>query len=215
MKQQEGVYKNAIRLTAYLFVVWGFYRLLFILPEEVEELIIKPIIWLLPVAILVKSEKLSLSSLGITTKKLFPAIYMSLGLGAIFAFEAVLINFVKYGGFEFAANIGQKPLVLSLGISFVTAFTEEITFRGYLFNRLWKTIKKEWLANLLSSFAWALLHIPIVIFVWKLNFAAGAVFVLLTTLFGIGSAFLFARTENIVSSILLHVLWSWPIILFR
>jgi membrane protease YdiL (CAAX protease family) len=30
-----------------------------------------------------------------------------------------------------------------------------------------------------------------------------------------GSAFIFSRTKNIWGSILLHVLWAWPIILFR
>jgi len=47
------------------------------------------------------------------------------------------------------------------------------------------------------------------------NATALAAYFLLTTLFGIGSAFVFARTRNVFSSILLHVLWEWPIILFR
>jgi len=33
--------------------------------------------------------------------------------------------------------------------------------------------------------------------------------------FGFGSAFVFGRSRNLASSILLHVFWSWPIILFR
>ncbi len=215
MSKKGAVIKHATVLAAYLLIVWGFYRLLFKLPEEIEELIIKPIIWLLPVIYLVRKEGGNLSSVGITTKKLFPAIYFTLALGAVFAIEAVFINFVKHDGFEFAANIGEKALLTSLGISFVTAFSEEVSFRGYLFNRVWGALDNEWLANIITSVVWALVHVPIVIFVWKLSLTSALIYLFLTALFGVGSAFVFARTRNIFSSILLHILWQWPIILFR
>lgn len=185
------------------------------LPEAIEEIVVKPLIWLIPVYYFVRKEKLGLKSLGITSKNLFKAIYFALGLGAVFALEAVLINFVKYDGFEFAANIGEKPLLAALGLSFVTAISEEITFRGYLFNRIWSALGNELTANLVTSFAWGLIHVPVAFFVWKLSFSAGLTFLFLTTLFGAGSSFIFARTRNVASSILLHVLWSWPIVLFR
>ncbi len=215
MSKKEAAIKHATVLAAYLLIVWGFYRLLFKLPEEIEELIIKPIVWLLPVIYLVRKEGGNLSSVGITTKKLFPAIYFTLALGAVFAIEAIIINFVKHNGFEFTANIGEKVLLTSLGISFVTAFSEEVSFRGYLFNRVWGALDNEWLANITTSIVWALVHVPIAIFVWKLSLSSSLIYLLLTALFGVGSAFVFARTRNVFSSILLHVLWQWPIILFR
>jgi len=215
MSKKETAIKHATVLAVYLLIVWGFYRLFFKLPEEIEELIIKPIVWLLPVIYLVKKEGGNLSSVGITTKKLFPAIYFTLALGAVFAIEAIIINFVKHGGFEFAANIGEKALITSLGITFVTAFSEEVSFRGYLFNRVWSALDNEWLANIATSIVWALVHIPIAIFVCKLSLAYVLTYLFLTAIFGVGSAFVFARTRNVFSSILLHILWQWPIILFR
>ena len=215
MPKKEVAIKHATILAAYLLIVWGFYRLFFRLPEEIEELIIKPIVWLLPVIYLVKKEGGNLSSVGITTKKLFPAIYFTLALGAVFAIEAVFINFIKHGGFEFAANIGEKALLTSLGITFVTAFSEEVSFRGYLFNRVWSALDNEWLANITTSIVWALVHVPIAIFVWKLSLTPALIYLFLTALFGVGSAFIFARTRNVFSSIFLHILWQWPIILFR
>ncbi len=213
--KKDAAIKNATVFAAYLLIVWGFYRLLFKLPDEIEELILKPIIWLVPLVFLLKKEKMGISSLGITLKNLFPAVYFSLGLGAIFALEAVVLNYTKYGNFVFAANIGEKFILSSIGLSFATAFSEEIAFRGYIFNRVWKALGNEWVANLTTSVAWGLIHVPVVIFVWKLNFSATVIYLLLTTLFGVGSAFVFARTKNVFSSILLHVLWEWPIILFR
>jgi len=213
--KKELVVKRATIFATYLFIVWGCYRLIIKLPDEVEELFLKPIIWLVPLVFLLKRERAGISSLGITLKNLFPAIYFSLGLGAIFALEAVVLNFAKYGSFVFAANIGDKFILSSIGLSFATAFSEEIAFRGYIFSRVWRALGNEWIANLTTSAVWGLIHVPVAIFVFKLDFPAAVVYLSLTTLFGIGSAFVFARTKNVFGSILLHVLWEWPIILFR
>ena len=209
-------FKYAIGLFVYLLIIWGFYRFLFQLPESIEELFVKPVVWLLPVFYLVKRERQGPASLGITIKGLFPAVYYALGLGVFFVIEALIINYLKYGGqFNLGANIGSLPFLTSLGLSFATAISEEITFRGYVFTRVWKFLGKEAYANLLTSLFWALVHVPITFFVWKLDVPAALTYLGLTTLFGIGSAFVFARTKNIFSPILLHVLWQWPIVLFR
>lgn len=213
--RKESVVKYLTIYAAYILIVWGFYRVLFKLPDNVEETILKPIIWLIPIFFILKKEGLGLSSLGITLKNLFPAIYLSLGLGAIFAIEAIFLNFLKYKTFNFGANIGGGGLMLPLLVSFATAFSEEVSFRGYIFNRLWNVLNNEWLANIITSTVWAVVHVPITIFVWKLSLASALIYLFLTLLFGMGSAFVFARTKNVFSSVFLHVLWQWPIILFR
>lgn len=209
-------FKNAVVLSVYLFLIWGFYRFLFKLPDEVEELVIKPVIWLLPVLFLLKKEKKDFDSIGITLKNLFPAIYYALGLGAFFVIEAVFVNFVKYGGqFDLGANIGNMSLMPALGLSLATAISEEITFRGYIFTRINGYIKNDLWSNLVTSLFWSVIHVPVTVFVWKLDLTASLTYLFLTAIFGVGSAFVFSKTKNITSSILLHVLWQWPIILFR
>ncbi len=212
---KEKSLKRATILSAYLLIVWGCYRLIFKLPEEVEEFIVKPVVWLLPVFYLLNKERLGLASIGISHKNLFPSIYFALGLGAIFVMEALVLNYLKYGGLNFAANIGDKILFASLGISFATAISEEIAFRGYIFSRVWSSTGNEWLANLTTNGVWVLIHIPWLLFVQRLTPGPLLVNLLVTGAFGVGSAFVFARTKNILSSIFLHVLWAWPIILFR
>ncbi|MEK7526249.1 MAG: CPBP family intramembrane glutamic endopeptidase [Patescibacteria group bacterium] len=201
---------------AYLFIGWGFYRLLFQFPEEVEEGIIKPIVWLLPLfAIVFQKEKQNLASLGITFKNLFPSIYMALALGAVFVIEGLIINFFKYGNLSFNANVGDKLITISLLISFLTAISEEISFRGYIFARLAMFFNNEILANLISTCLWTLIHVPITIFVLKTDMPTSIVYLSLVFIFGLGSSFIFARSKNIASSVFLHILWQWPIILFR
>ncbi len=215
MKKKISAFKDATTLFVVLFIVWGLYRFIFQLPNEVEELVIKPIIWIGGTYYFVRREKSKLESIGITSKNLFPAIYFALGLGLIFAAEGLLVNFVKYNGFNFKANIGNTNLLTSLGLSFATAISEEIAFRGYIFTRLWMSLKNEWTANILTSVVWTAIHVPVTVFVLKYDLNQAFVYLFLTFIFGIGSAFVYARTKNIVSPIFLHVLWEWPIILFR
>jgi len=215
MVAKTTLIKNVTIYSAYLILVWAFYRFLFRLPDQVEELFVKPILWLLPLFWFVRKEGFGISSLGITFKKLFPAIYLSIGLGVIFVGQGLLTNFLKYGGFHFGANLGSTPFMVSLGLSFITAFSEETAFRGYIFSRLLLSLKSELSANIIQTLLWTAIHVPIAFFVWGYTLPQGIIYLFLTAIFGMGSAFIFGRTKNIVGPILLHVLWEWPIILFR
>jgi membrane protease YdiL (CAAX protease family) len=215
LPSKASVIKNVTIYSVYLILIWAFYRFLFQLPDDIEELVIKPVLWLFPLFWFVKKEGFGVSSLGITFKNLFPSLYLSIGLGTIFVAEGLLTNFLKYGHFNFGANIGSMPLLYSLGLSFATAISEEIAFRGYIFGRLVFTLKNEFGANLIQTILWTLIHIPIAFFVWSYTIPQGIVYLVITAIFGMGSAFIYARTKNIAGSVLLHILWEWPILLFR
>jgi membrane protease YdiL (CAAX protease family) len=215
LPSKASVIKNVTIYSVYLILIWAFYRFLFQLPDEVEELVIKPVLWLFPVFWFTKKEGFGITSLGITFKNLFPSLYLSIGLGTVFVAEGLLTNFLKYGHFNFGANIGSTPIMISLGLSFATAISEEIAFRGYIFSRLVFALKNEFGANLIQTILWTLIHVPIAFFVWGYTLPQGIVYLIITAIFGMGSAFIFARTKNIAGSVLLHVLWEWPIILFR
>lgn len=209
------IIKNVAVYSTYLIIFWAFYRFLFQLPDNIEELIVKPIIWLIPLFYFVRKEGFGFSTLGFTFKNLFPSIYLAIGLGAVFVLEGLATNFLKYGHFNFGANIGPMPLLTTLGLSFATAFSEETAFRGYIFNRLAYALGNELSANSIQTILWTAVHVPIAFFVMNLSLPAALVYLALTAVFGFGSAFIFARTNNVWGSIFLHVLWEWPIILFR
>lgn len=218
MNSKITLLKHVVGLYTFIFLVWGVYRYLFRLPEEIEEIILKPLIWLGPTFWLVAKEKGNLVSIGWSGKNLFKSFYLGIGLGIIFAFLGFGTHLLKYGEVAFIklAFLATPSLFTSaLIISLLTAISEETAFRGYIFNRLWQVFGSEWQANLISSFGWTLVHLPITIFVFHYNFFQMLVFLGLSFVFGVGSAFVFARTKTITASVLLHVFWSWPIILFR
>ena len=82
MSKKKPLIKNVILFSVYLLIVWGVYRSNFNLPEPIDELLVKPILWLAPIIYLLKREHASVSSLGVTFKNLFPSLYFALALGA-------------------------------------------------------------------------------------------------------------------------------------
>ncbi len=216
--RQKFSLKHIFALFSFIFVVWSFYRYLpEILPLWVEELILKPLVWLWPTFWLVKRiENQPLSSLGLTKKNLFPSLYWGIGLGLVFALEGLLTNIIKYKGLNLVSLVYSPLVFLGLFLlSLVTAFSEETVFRGYIFNRLWQIWHQEWLANLVSSFLFVVIHLPIGVFVLGYTPLIMLAYLLFVFIFAFGSAFVFGRTKNLFSSILLHIFWSWPIVLFR
>lgn len=210
--------KHVFALFCFIFIFWSFYRYFpEILPQWVEELILKPIIWLLPTFWLVrKIEKEKVASLGLTKKNLFKALYWGIGLGIVFAAEGLVTNIFKYRGLRLPdVDYPLLSLVGLLLLSFATAFSEEVVFRGYIFTRLWRLWKNEWLANLISAFLFTLIHLPIGLFVLSYTPLVMLGYLFFVFVYGFGAAFVFARSENLASSILIHVFWSWPIVLFR
>lgn len=207
--------KHALAFYAYLFVVWGFYRLLFQAPDPLEELIVKPLIWLTPLYFLMKREQTTLNSIGVTFNNFFKVVYFVLALGFVFSAFALLVNYMKYGGLNLSANIGAQSFWVAIILSFATATVEEIVFRGYLLSRLLQFVRESFNANLIISIAWALIHLPVAVLDWKLEPMELGIYSLIVFSFSVGVTFVFLKTKNIAAPILLHVLWQWPIILFR
>ena len=92
--------KHVFALFSFVFVLWAFYRYSpEILPTWAEELILKPLVWLVPTYWLVRAvEKEKLASLGFTKKNLVKALYWGIGFGIVFAVEGLLTNIIKYRG---------------------------------------------------------------------------------------------------------------------
>lgn len=215
MNTKSESLKNLVRFYAFLFVVWGFYRFLFQFPDPLEELVAKPIVWLLPMIYFARKEKLKLSDLGFTSKNFFHVVYFVIFLGFLFGIAAMIVNYLKYGSLNLNANIGQEAFTTSLLLSFATAFSEEVAFRGYIFGRSLVFLKDEIKANLLTSVGWTLIHLPVAIFDWNLSITDTAIYLFLVFTFSLGTTFVYSKTKNIIAPILLHVMWQWPIILFR
>lgn len=187
------------------------------LPSWVEEILLKPLVWLGPVVLVVfRFEKKNFASLGFTTKNLYRSLLWGFGLGMLFAFEGFWANWLKYGRVNLSSfGYDQTGFLFILGISFVSALVEETVFRGYFFTRLRRLLKRDWSAIVLSALLFALIYLPVSVFVLGYEPVSLLVYLFFIFIYGLGAAAVFNLSGNLASSILLHFLWSWPILLFR
>lgn len=187
----------------YLLVVWGFFRLLIRFPEAIEELWFKPLIWLVPVVGIWLSQKKRVKIFEGNFKR---AILYGLGLGVIWLVVGIATSLGRFGAISFLNR--EMNYLDILGAAVATAAVEELVFSGFIFQTILKEVKNEFSAILTSAVMFALIHIPIGLFIYK--YSAGQMIGFLVVLGMVAGAnfFAMARTRNVVAPILSHWLWT-------
>ncbi|OGG03831.1 hypothetical protein A2W14_04790 [Candidatus Gottesmanbacteria bacterium RBG_16_37_8] len=203
-----------------IFIVWAFYRAYYILPESLDEFIVKPLIFAVPVIFLVWIwENKPLKSLGLwfNARGLVIDIYIGVVLGILLAVEGLMANYLKYGRFSFgpiealflAGGIGSF-----LAINLATSISEEILGRGFLYNRLFKASKQQLASAIVASFLFTLIHLPIMF--TRLHLTGNALIFYPLSIFTMGmvNSYLFTLRGNLVLPILIHTFWNMTISLY-
>lgn len=209
----EPVYQ----LWGWILLTWSLYRYFFKLPEWADEFVVKPLVFVVPVLwYVIKKEKHTLASLGLTTKNLFTSLYVGLGFGFLFALEGIVANAIKYGKIQInpIAAFEQYGLVMLLILSVATAFSEELLNRGFLFGRILEKTKSLPYALFLSAVLFVLLHVPILVTTLKLQGMTLVLFFVTDFILAIANGLLFYNTRSLLAPILVHVFWNMTVALY-
>ncbi len=204
------------RLWGWILLVWSLYRYFFKLPEWADELIAKPMVFVVPVLWYVTvKEKRRLESLGLTSKRLFTGLYIGLGFGLVFALEGIAANAIKYGKLNVnpIAAFGVYGFFL-LVLSLATAFSEELLNRGFLFNRIYEKTKNLPYASFISTILFVLLHVPIIVTTLKFQGMTLVLFLATDFVLGMANSVLFYSTGSLVAPILVHLFWNMTVALY-
>lgn len=203
-----------------IFIAWAFYRASFFLPETVDEFLIKPLVFVLPVLYIVLiREKKKLADLGLVpaAKDLFADLYIGVVIGVLFALEGLVINYLKYGKFSFLPILASQ-ISGGLGIFFLinlaTSLWEEILGRGFMYQRLYKMSKNQFWSAFTSSFLFLLLHIPILFTRLHLSGTSLLVYPLSILLLGITNSYIFSLRRSLTLPILIHAFWNMTVALY-
>lgn len=208
-----------LNIWAIVLIMWSVYRAKFQLPEVIDELIAKPIVFLLPVYWYIKNtEKKDFApNVWLTTTKLFSNIYLSLFIGAIFALSALMANYGKFGTFSFGEtllNMHAQSLVFAIVIALFTAFCEEVVSRGFVLKRLYEESGNVYTSSFLASVLFLILHIPILLTNLKLTGSVLLWFMVTDFILSLINSFVFLSRRSLVSPILIHALYNLSIILY-
>ncbi|MBI3954553.1 CPBP family intramembrane metalloprotease [Candidatus Collierbacteria bacterium] len=163
------------------------------MPDVIEELWFKPVIWLVP---------LCLWWIGRGGK---PELFKGNLLKAVLA--GVTIGVVYWLLIRTLTGKGDGIYLSWAAVSLVTATVEEITFTGVILGILIERFKSvEWSLGLVAI-AFALIHLPINLFVYQLKGAVLIGSVLIGTSAALINGWLRIKTNNTWSAIIAHFIY--------
>jgi len=203
-----------------IFLAWSFYRANFFLPEAIDEFLVKPLIFVLPIVyVVVIREKKKLSELGLTPKPKDFILDLFIGtvIGIIFALEGLVANYLKNGQYSFGPILAVKAgggVAFFLLINLITSVWEEILGRGYIYNRLYKATKNQFWAAFTGSYMFLLLHIPIIFTRLHLRGSSLLIYPVSVFLLSIANSYIFSLRGSLTLPILIHTFWNMTVALF-
>ncbi len=199
--------KTTYFITMLIFVFWTLYRYFSSNSDYLDEIIFKPLIWLLPTLIAVfLVESNNFSSLGFSRQNISKSISSALILSFFLFLQFFLVVKSKYGHVSFDFSLGL--IFSSTIISLFTATIEETFFRGYLLNRWLLRFKKPLLPILINTIIFTLFHLPYVILDLNYTLPEALSFAIFNFISGLANSLLFYSNRNIISSITGHTLWN-------
>lgn len=202
---------------AWQLLAWSLYRYFFRLPEPIDEFLVKPLVFVLPVIVYVlKKERRSLASVGLTLVNWKQSLLIGLGFGVLFGGEAVLANIIKYGGLVIqpSAVVIEYGLPMVFFLSIATAFSEELLSRGFYFSRLYEATKNLVNAVVISTLLFVAFHIPILLTSLRFQGTTLVLFFMTSFVLGFANSLIFHRTKSLLAPVLIHLFWNMTVAVF-
>ncbi len=199
-----------------LLCVWSLYRVLFHNSVWMEEILIKGIVFSIPLLIVPLSGKNQLQTIGISLKNFFPSVYLGIIIGLVLGLAGELGNFLRYNSLQFSSyGLESGKIGAFLILSLITAFWEQLLFSGYFLEQFKAITHNEMIATILTSVLFSLVHLPAYIFVQHLTGNQIAFSLILLFTLGMGCSIIKLRQQNLIAPIMAHALWGVTIYLFR
>lgn len=188
--------------------MWTTYRILFSLPEWIDELVVKPLIWVGPLIYLHKNNILqTIQSIKINSAK-----------NIKFGFLIGLLYFVIYTGIsKISVGLPQfnpdsltiVQLILQMVIALSTGFMEEIIFRRFILERSLLLFHDSVVANSFTTVLFTLIHLPIIIFIYKYSLPATISYLSLIGISGFIYGLVYLKNKSLVASSTTHAVWNF------
>jgi len=173
----------------------------------VDELLIKPLLWLGPLAWL-GAKAVTFSPGDFRWREFSKDFLYGLGFCCLLVGEYALALTSQGKGL----TITRPPSLLTLFLtSLATGITEEIAFRGFLFRKIYAKTRHNLKANLLVSSLFLILHLPKVLFVNQASLTGVGEFLLISGSLSLVNGYAFYTTKSLVAPITAHTFWNFLI----
>ena len=180
-----------------VFSLWFLYRMFFRFSEAIDELVVKPILWITPVIIFNYLKKLP--SVNISFPKNFQkAFVVAMLIGITLPLIQIFPRLINQG-----VNPSWEWSFLIFLIPIGTAMSEEYLFRGLFMHHLLSYFPHR-ISNLIVSIFFAFIHLPLMIFIYNNDIAVvlSRFYLLIISSFFFG--YLYIKNKTIVPSVIAH-----------
>ena len=188
-------WRRIIKYYVFILVFWSLFRYLLRLPEVIDELWFKPVIWLVPLFWWQVSDVRK----RVILFKGKPAKAAVWGLMVGLFYYAVVKMVTKTSWLDFSWS--------QIGISFATAVIEEVTFAGIILPRLLAETKKINISLAVVAVMFALTRLPINLFVFHLSLTAVIGAFGLAFFVGLVNGFVRLRSDSTFAAIIAHFMY--------
>lgn len=215
-QKQLLIWHEVLRVYSLVLLIWGFYRLLSPLPVWLEEIVLKGLVFGLPVWWWgIKRQGWSLSELGLRLNMGRYGLEMGLMMGMVLGMMTVLGQ-VARGNLQLNESHLQLGQLLYFGIvALATAFWEQLLFAGLILQRLEKAMPDEWSLAWVVGFLFVLLHVPALLLVEEVGLVQGLSQLLLLFSLGMASCVLMKRTRSLIAPVTAQFVWGFILYLFH
>jgi membrane protease YdiL (CAAX protease family) len=217
MRQPVSQTQKTLNLWAVVLIIWAIYRANFHLPEWFDELIAKPLVFILPVYFfIIKTEKHKfITAVSLKSKNFFKDILLGLGIGVIFSASAILANYIKFHKFAFSSkNISLESIITICILALATGISEEILSRGFVLKRLYEESHNVISSSFFASILFFFLHVPILFTNSRMMGNTLIIFMVTDLLLSLINSFVFLERKSLVLPILIHAFYNIAMILF-
>ena len=186
-----------------IFAFWALYRYYTNYSIFIDEVLAKPVLWVGPAIIASIIKRLNFKLLEIK-RIAFKSIVLSIiaGIGLVLL-QLIPIHLKNPASLNLPSNL----LVLMISLVF-TAFSEEILFRGFFYKQFQKFYPAI-LSNILVSFLFFIIHLPVLIF--DQNIVSAGLLSSFPSLFvsSFTFGFLYSYTKSLWSPIVAHFIMDF------
>lgn len=218
MRQQISSTQKALNLWAFILIIWSIYRFKFQLPEWFDELIAKPLIFILPVFYYItKIEKKDLLfNIYLKNKESSKEIILGLILGIFLFIIAIFTHYIKSGKVQIFSNniLSLRFLTWNLLIITSTAISEEILSRGFILKRLYEESKNIFTSSFFASTLFFFLHVPILFTNTKITGNLLLLFLTTDLILSLAISFIFLIRKSLILPILIHMFYNLTIVIY-
>ena len=212
MKEKTTPTQKALNLWAIILIIWSVYRSFLKMPEWFDELVAKPLVFVLPVFYyIVKIDKKPLLSsllINLKPKKILGDFLYSLILAAIFLGAGALALYLKFKNIILPILPQGNQIFLIVILAIATGITEEILSRGFVLKMLNDEAKNYFSSIFISSILFFILHIPILFANAKITGNLLLAFMATDMVLSIINGYLFLERKSLLPPILIHAFYN-------